>query len=72
MIDFGLINQWELLKTFFTGTSVVEFNYILLKASGKNFEFIQTDFNDNICISTDEKSDEVNAWKNNKKRKLDS
>ena len=41
---------------------VPEFNGILLKASGKTFEFIQADFNKKLCI-TDEKSDEFKAWK---------
>ena len=72
MIDVGPITPWELIKTLCTGTAVTEFNDILFKASGKTFEYIQTDFNEKICIATDEKSDEVKAWiENNEKQKLE-
>ena len=55
-----------------TGTAVPEFSNILFKARGEIFEHIQTYFNDEICIITDENYDEVRAWiENNKKRKLE-
>ena len=63
IIDVGLITPCELFKTLFMGTAVAESNDILFKVRGNVFEFIQTDFNNNICISTHEKSDEVKAWK---------
>ena len=62
MIDLVMINVWELFKTMWTVMAVVEFNNIIFKDSGKTFELIQADFNQNICI-VDENSDEVKAWK---------
>ena len=40
--------------------SVVEFNDIIFKASGKTFELIKANFNKKICF-TDERSKEVKA-----------
>ena len=54
-----------------TGTAVAEFNEILFKAIGKFFEFIQADFNKNICPA-DKNSEEVKDRKGeNDKRKLE-
>ena len=60
MIYVGLITPWELFKTLCTATAFVEFNDILFKANGEIFEFIQADFNENICLA-DEDSEEVKA-----------
>ena len=65
MIDVGPITPCELFKTPCMGTAVDEFNNIHFKASRKTSKFIQTDFNENICIATDEKSDYVKARKEN-------
>ena len=59
------ITLGELFKTLCTVTVVTEFNDTLFKASGKTFEFIQADFNENICI-TDENSDEFKSQKEKK------
>ena len=73
MIAVVPITPWELFKTLCTGTAVTELNDIIVKASGKTFAFIQTDFNKKICIATDENFNEVKAWKyNNEERKLES
>ena len=58
----GLITPWKPFKTLYTGTEVAECNYILFKARGKTFVFIQADFNEKICIA-DENSHEFKAWK---------
>ena len=71
MINVGPITPWELFKMLWTGMVVVEFNDILFKARRKVFEFIQADFNENICLA-DEGSDEVKARKEkNDKQKLE-
>ena len=70
MIDLGPINPSDLFKTMCMGTSVAEFNGILFKASGKTFELIQADFNENICLA-DERSDEVKSQREKKKRKVE-
>ena len=62
MINVVPINPWELFKIICTGTMVSEFNNILFKARGKTFEFIQADFNKNICLA-DESSNEFKDWK---------
>ena len=62
MIDVELITPRKLFKTLCMGTAFAEFNNILFKASRKQFEFIQADFNKKIYL-TDERSNEVKAWK---------
>ena len=72
MIGVGTITMWGLFKMMCTGMEVAEFNNILFKASGKNFEFIQENFNKKICL-VDENSEEFNAWKEeNDLQKLES
>ena len=46
-----LITPWKPFKTLYTVTEVAECNYILFKASGKTFVFIQADFKEKIYIS---------------------
>ena len=71
MINVGPITLWDMFKTLCTGTTVAEFNGILFKASRKTLEFTQAYFNEKIFL-VDEKSDEVNAWKEKQEtRKMD-
>ena len=62
MIDMEPITPWGIFNMLYTGTVVAEFNNVILKASGKTFEFIQADFNEKIWLA-DENSDEVKSWK---------
>ena len=61
MIDVVPITPWDPLKMLCMGTVVAEFNNILFKASGKTFEVIQVDFNENIYLA-DKISEEFKAW----------
>ena len=62
MIDVGPIAPWDMFKSLCKGTAVAKFKNILLKASGKTFEFIEEYFNKKICLAY-KNSEKFKSWK---------